>query len=155
MQFKIASVLVATCIAALILGVFLFTPILATVFTAIALMLITPAIWITGVVYARGWLRGFFIGGVAAGSGVHIVILYYLVMAGISSSDLGDSDTTARLILLAAWSAPGVVAIFGGGLGALTRWAVSPRMYEQNRQVELERSAAKIAANDGEIHPLN
>ncbi|MFO0941913.1 MAG: hypothetical protein U0930_14275 [Pirellulales bacterium] len=126
MQFKIASVLVITCIAAVILGAFLFTPIIAAVFIAITLMVISPSIWITGIVFARGLLRGFFIGGVAAGFIAHVVGLYYLILVGFSSSNLGESDTEARVMLLAIWSAPGVLAFIGGGLGSLTQWAVTP-----------------------------
>lgn len=126
MQFKIASVLVITCIAAVLLGVFLFTPIVVAVFSAIALMLMTPAIWITGAFFARGSKRGFFIGGVAAGFIAHAVALYYLMLIGFGSLNVSESDTEARVILLAIWSAPGVLAFVGGGLGALTQWAVTP-----------------------------
>ena len=126
MQFRIASVLVATCVAAVILGAFLFTPLMAAVFIAIALMAISPAIWITGIIFARGLLRGFFIGGVASGFIAHVVALYYLILVGFSSSNLGDSDTEARVWLLGIWSMPGVVAILGGGLGSWTQWAVTP-----------------------------
>lgn len=126
MQFKIANILVITCIAAVILGAFLFTPIIAAVFIAIALMVISPSIWIAGIVFARGLLRGFFIGGVAAGFIAHVVALYYLMLVGFSSSNLGESDTEARVMLLAIWSAPGIIAFIGGGLGSLTQWAVTP-----------------------------
>src|SRR5689334_3771962 len=77
MQFRLAHLLVAITIFAIALGLTFISP-PAVGFPILAILLPTaPAIWITGIIHARGGLRAFFVGGLSAGAVPCLFAFYF------------------------------------------------------------------------------
>jgi hypothetical protein len=139
MQFRIVSLLILTCVTAVVFGLFSFAPLLVAAIVAVVSMAFTPTIWITGAVFAKTRARVFFIGGISSGFLFHLIAVYYLVMLVFNTDmDIADSEPLARLMLFAIWAAPGVAAFIGGGLSLLTYrlLRVSPTQVDQSSNDE-------------------
>lgn len=135
MQFRIVSLLILTCVAAVVLGLFSFAPLFIAAIVAAVSMAFTPTIWITGAVFAKPRAKVFFIGGISSGFLFHLIAVYYLIMLVFNTDmDIADSEPLSRLVLFGIWAAPGVAAFLGGGLSLLTYrlLRVSPAAIEQS-----------------------
>lgn len=134
MQFRIVSLLILTCVTAVVFGLFSFAPLFVAAIVALVSMAFTPTIWITGAVFAKTRARVFFIGGISSGFLFHLIAVYYLIMLVFSSDmDISSSEPVSRLILFGIWAAPGLAAFLGGGLSLLTYrlLRVSPTKVDQ------------------------
>ena len=134
MQFRIVSLLMLTCVTAVVFGLFSFAPLFVAAIVALVSMAFTPTMWITGAAFAKTRARVFFIGGISSGFLFHLIAVYYLFMLIFSSGmDISSSEPVSRLILFGIWAAPGVAAFIGGGLSLLTYrlLRVSPTKVDQ------------------------
>jgi hypothetical protein len=125
MRMKLSMLFVVTAMIALVFGILFMTPVfIAGAFCTFTLIL-TPAIWLTGAIYARGIWRSFFIGGMFTGFVPHLIAVYYGMLIIFSSGlnvfenglNLGvapEEMLLTRLVLTGVWAAPGVFAFLGG-----------------------------------------
>lgn len=140
MQFRIVSLLMLTCLTAVVFGLFSFAPLFVAAIVAVVSMAFTPTIWITGALFAKTPARVFFIGGISSGCLFHLIVIYYLLMVVFNTDmDIASSEPLSRLILFGIWAAPGVAAFLGGGLSLLTYrlLRVSPIKVGQSSNDEL------------------
>lgn len=131
MRIKLSMLFSIISIVALVLGILFMTPLfISGTFCAITLIL-TPAVWLTGALYARGIWRSFFIGGICTGLVPHLVLVSYVLMAALQMSgevfekglNLGTPPEElwiARLIIAGIWPVPGVLAFTGGAISMMT-----------------------------------
>ncbi len=131
MRLKLSMLFIFISMIALVFGILFMTPVfIAGVFCAFT-MILTPAIWLTGAMYAHGIWRPFFIGGMFTGFFPHIVALYYAMLVGIQTGvevfekglNLGVNSEellVTRLWVAGIWAMPGIFAFMGGAASMLT-----------------------------------
>lgn len=143
MRFRLIGMFVVVTLIAVLCGITFALPLVASVSLLALLFLISPGIWISGAVFAKGSTRAFFLGGLIAG-----ILPFTLVpfVAALSTSNLAELSTQAqelpepsgdasdgppaddhaeqvlvyRLAALGFWLLPGVISFSGGGLAWLT-----------------------------------
>ncbi len=153
MQYGIKSLLGAmVLLAAFVMGVFQFSPDVCT-WTLLFTHLLSPGIWVAGS-YAnqsRG-LKTFFLCGLISGIAPWIATFYWsIVMSqqyGMRSSS--QDELKERLMMLAIWSASGIIAICGGLLGYWVYRCCEPRpalAADSNLRVE-QPCADPLAADE-------
>ena len=131
MRMKLSMLFIAISMIALVFGILFMTPLFIAGAFCIITLILTPAIWLTGAIYARGIWRPFFMGGVFTGFVPHLILVIYGIMGAISSGsaviekglNLGIASEELlkmRLLIAGIWSVPGVFAFAGGGVSALT-----------------------------------
>jgi len=148
MQFRLRTlfiIMAVVCVYCATLGM----PALISLPVYSALAMLTPAYWITGVVYARGSRRAFFIGGLATGLGPFIglvIVCIIMVFDGpwrwgrsYSRYDWGEAqlfNLTASLLI----ALPVAIAFIGGWLAFAiyhslqhgeTAWQAAEQLEEQ------------------------
>jgi hypothetical protein len=133
MQFGIRTLLIVTTAVAALCGIVFAAPPIVAIPVLCTMLWVCPSVWITGIIYARGARRAFFIGGMAAGFAPHSCALYYSVMIVVSTFDgnsLADLFTNdepwANLLNAAILLGPGVFAFLGGACGAIVYWWNQP-----------------------------
>jgi hypothetical protein len=120
-QFSLGRFLIVITAIALYFGLafaappIIGAPILYFVLTA------SPALWIAGIVYARGREQAFFLGGTVAGSALWCIVFYWYTMLAFSLDSggrLGDlwipAIKTELFLVNAAFLAPGIASFIGG-----------------------------------------
>jgi hypothetical protein len=100
MRFSLKSMLVWTGAIAIYCGILFGLPIGVSLFVLIVgTMLVMPSTIVTGIVYARGPLRAFFIGCGAAGSWALLIALYFATMIVMTGGEalamFADADDDA------------------------------------------------------------
>lgn len=132
MQFRLRFLFaVVTYLSVILALVFAAPPIIAWPLLSL-LLLVSPAVWIAGIVYARGAWRAFFIGGTAAGIGpfvtTSLITLMYAVDAvpplvrdwSNAAANIGDRWTAILVSCFMLSSGP--IAMLGGLLGCSIYW---------------------------------
>jgi len=76
MQFRLRTLFILTAIVCVYFGVLNAPPFIAIPLYC-AIVWLTPAYWIAGVIYAREARRAFFVGGLAAGTLPFFILIYY------------------------------------------------------------------------------
>ena len=131
MRIKLSLLFVGIAMIALVCGLLFMTPIFIAGLFCMFTIIWTPAIWLTGAIYARGIWRPFFIGGMFTGFVPHMIAVYYGMMIVFSSGaqvfekglNLGvesEELLTTRLVLAGVWAMPGFFAFSGGAMSMLT-----------------------------------
>ena len=131
MRIKLSMLFLAMAMIALVCGILFMTPVFVAGAFCLFTIIWTPAIWLTGAIYARGIWRPFFIGGMFTGFVPHVIAVYYGMLIVFSSGtnvfekglNLGiasDELLTTRLVLAGVWAMPGFFAITGGAISMLT-----------------------------------
>lgn len=131
MRMKLSMLFIMVSMIAFILGILFMTPLVIAGAFCLITMCITPAVWLTGIIYGRGIWRAFFIGGMLTGFVPHFVIMVYALLAGTQSltsvADQGlnlgvetEQIRPYRLGIAIVWSIPGVFAIAGGMASMVT-----------------------------------
>ena len=87
MRIRLSMILIVISLIALVLGILFMTPLVIAGAFCVISMILTPAIWLTGVIYARGIWKAFFIGGMLTGFLPHLVLVIYEL---ISAMQLGS-----------------------------------------------------------------
>jgi hypothetical protein len=132
MQFNIRTLLAITAAVSIFCGLVFAAPPLVATPILIAVLWISPSLWINGIIYGRGAWRPFFIGGTIAGFGPHLGALYYAVMVvaqlldGDGWAELLEGDRWTNLHIAAVFLFPGVFALLGGLVGVWTWWMFQP-----------------------------
>lgn len=133
MQFRLRTLwAVITYLSVIFALVFAAPPIIAWPLLGL-LLLVSPAVWIAGIVYGRRAWRAFFIGGTAAGIGPFVTTSLIALMYGIEelpllfrnwiSSSPTSADDRSTAILVSCWLlSSGPIAMMGGLLGCLVYW---------------------------------
>src|SRR5262245_45429895 len=89
MQFNIRALLAVMALVSVVCGVlFAASPLVALPLLCVALW-ITPAVWVSGVIYARRAWRPFFLGCVTAGFVPHSIACYHSLK--LTASVMSDS----------------------------------------------------------------
>jgi len=134
MQFHIRSLLVVMVAVSVLCGVMFAAPPIVATPILLGLLWISPALWINGIVYARGGWRPFFIGGTMAGLVPHCASLYATVVVVVQLLDGGDwsrwfevGDDWPNMYISLTFLAPGPFAILGGLVGVWTWWMFRER----------------------------
>jgi hypothetical protein len=131
MRLRLSSLLIVIALIALVLGILFMTPLFIAGAFCVITMILTPAIWLTGVIYARGIWRAFFIGGTLTGFMPHFVLVIYglisatqlgseVVEKGLNLGVAPEEVWAIRLAVAAVWSIPGVFAFTGGAVAMAT-----------------------------------
>ncbi len=134
MQFGIGRLILVVTLVAILCGLIFAAPPVIGVPLLSLFLLSSPAIWIAGIVYARGALQAFFIGGTVAGIAPWTAAFYWqmaIVVQAVgdfpaTSNNLGDiwkpavqgDWYLANLVVLA----PGVASFAGGAMAMLVYW---------------------------------
>jgi hypothetical protein len=145
---KLSMLFVAISMIALVCGILFMTPVFISGAFCTFTMILTPAIWLTGAMYAPGIWRSFFIGGMFTGFVPHVVAVYYGIMMVFSSgSDVFEKGLNlgvapeemlmTRLFLAGVWAMPGVFAFLGGAVSMLTYRIVRGREKPVEQPVDL------------------
>ena len=134
MQFHIRTLLGLMVAASLLCGIVFAAPPVLAIPIMCGILWVCPAFWISGVVYARGRWRPFFIGGVMAGLAPHLAALFVSYLAittligGDTLADVFDLDDQWTNILAAALLlGSGPFALIGGLIGMWVAWSFEPR----------------------------
>ena len=131
MRLKLSMLFILISMIALVFGILFMTPVFIAGVFCVFTMILTPAIWLTGAMYAHGIWRSFFIGGMFTGFVPHLIALFYAWMLGIQSGvevyekglNLGVNSEellTTRLFVAGIWATPGVFAFMGGAVSMVT-----------------------------------
>ncbi len=144
-------------------------PLIATFVVLGILFLISPAIWITGAIFARNGQRAFFLSGLLCGLAPFICLAVpilwigysFLVslfdgsgIASISELNQNGDELQIRALALGAWLFPGFFAMLGGGVGwfvhrSLTRTEAKPSIsLSDYRVIEARISPMRSDAHD-------
>jgi hypothetical protein len=129
MQFRLRTLLaVITYLSVIFALVFAAPPVVAWPLLGL-LLLVSPAVWIAGIVYGRGAWRAFFIGGTAAGIGPFVTTSLTALIYGVDglspllrdwsdlTANVGDRWTVIFVSCFLLSSGP--IAMIGGLLGCL------------------------------------
>jgi hypothetical protein len=151
MQFRLRTLLaVITYLSVIFALVFAAPPIVAWPLLGL-LLLVSPAVWIAGIVYGRGAWRAFFIGGTAAGIGPFIATSFISLMYAIDalpalfsdwpnfSADAGERWETILVSCMLLSSGP--IAMIGGLLGSLVYWGFKEKGAVANSPTSLPNQA--------------
>jgi hypothetical protein len=86
------------------------------------LVLVTPAYWLTGAIYARDRRQAFFVGGIAAGAFPYLMLAYYCInmgrwgWAGFERYRFGETQIVNVMLSLLV-CLPILLAFAGGWIG--------------------------------------
>lgn len=130
MQFGLRTLLLTCTVCGVFCAIFFAVPLFVEIPILVVLTLLSPSVWISGACFAKGPWRAFFVGGVCAAWLPQLFIMYYAVMVLVSpsivnsSSALGAQNNVGmRLMLAGYFLTPFLLALLGGGCGALVyRW---------------------------------
>jgi hypothetical protein len=137
MQFRLLSILIAITLLSVLCAVIFAMPGFISVPMLTLILWISPSLWITGAIYARGRKQAFFIGGLAAGAVPFVVSALYsatVAAAAVIEADYDElwnpnrNDDRSAVIFLCLWLlVPGVCSVCGGVLGIFMHWRNAPR----------------------------
>jgi hypothetical protein len=137
MQFTLRTLIILTTFFAGMAAAFVGPALLY-----LAMLLLThflsPAIWITGCLFARGTRQVFFIGGFIAGLAPWIAVSIYsfLLVAQWDKAETLENYEN-RLVLLICWLSSGALAIAGGLLSAaMYRFYLQPEVSSSGKVEE-------------------
>lgn len=133
MQFRLHHIFAATLLVGFLCGLIFAAPPAIGPPLLLALQCISPAIWFSGAMFARGAWRAFFVGGIAAGAAPQIATLAYAFFTMFEEifpalSDFGDGSAgydadfwlpainTDWWISNLLFLVPGIFSLVGGGL---------------------------------------
>lgn len=137
MRFKLSAIFFAISLVAAMCCLLFVAPLAITAVVVLFILLISPAVWLTGAIYARGGRQAFFIGGTLTGFVPYVISTYYFGMIAFQyggeafsrgltgqGMQLGVSDAKelliTRIFLALIWIASGIFACAGGGVATLT-----------------------------------
>lgn len=145
MQFRIGHLLLLIFAVAILSGLVFAAPPVIGMTSLTLFLLVCPAIWFSGAVFARGSLQAFFIGGIGAGIAPYVICAYASAIACVSLFGggmimpvyAGQGSPVDQFWAPAAKSGwwlmnlvtliPGPFSFLGGGISVLVYLWVSPR----------------------------
>jgi hypothetical protein len=132
-RVSVSAVILLSVVIAVWFACVFSLPLPYTVGVLFFLLVISPAVWIVGTVYARGSRQAFFLCGLIVGVAPHLTALWYgPMMIGLPTifdvfnggEGLASLDSTEQIMLRGYmaiwWLLPGVISVSAGLLGALT-----------------------------------
>lgn len=138
MQFHIRTLLALMVAVSLLCGLVFAAPPVVCIPVLCAILWVSPAVWVNGIVFGRGAWRAFFLGGLLAGLVPHLGALYFsfMIVGGLfDGGSLGDflegDGPFPNLYVAIGWLVPGVFAFLGGISGAVTCWLLQPAKGER------------------------
>lgn len=132
MQFRLISLMVAMTLVAIACGIVFAVPQKIALCIISVIVLVSPSVWISGTVAARGRLQAFFIGGTVAGIIPFLIDAYFAIALSITTFDylndpFGSLFPWDRPALALMLFGPGVLSVVGGAASVLTCWLVTPK----------------------------
>ena len=160
MRFKLSTLFWAIGITAGFCATVFIAPLAVTFFLLSFTMAISPAVWLTGLAFARGAKKAFFIGGTSSAFIPHIIAMYYIyaMLLGsiISEIEVGGwmqlginepgEALVYRITMAVCWLTPGGFAVSGGSLAVLT--------YRKVVDVALNATETKVVQDPVMEQPL-
>jgi hypothetical protein len=154
MQFRLRTLLaVITYLSVISALVFAAPPVVAWPLLGL-LLLVSPAVWIVGIVYGRGARRAFFIGGTAAGIGPFVATSFVSLMYAVdglaplllnsTSSSISSDDRWTTILVSCLLLSSGPIAMGGGLLGSLVYWGFKEKGAVANSPTSLPNQAPPI-----------
>src|SRR5436190_18875695 len=139
MQFRLITLFIITAVVCVYCGILHAPPFIAIpIFCAIAW--ISPAYWVTGVIYAREARRAFFIGGISGGAIPFVALIFYSIAMifdgwgpwgyrNYNSNGGGPFGEWQLMNLFASLFifAPVVLAFFAGWLAMAVYFSLQPK----------------------------
>ena len=136
MQFRLRTLFILTAVICVYCGILNAPPFIAVPLFC-AVVWLTPAYWIAGVVYAREARRAFFIGGLASGTIPFFILVFYSLNVvfdgwgpwGYRNNFRGGYYGENQLINLLASLfifAPVVLAFLGGWVSLAVHYGLQP-----------------------------
>jgi hypothetical protein len=140
MQFRLLTLLVVVSVTSILCALTFALPGFISIPALTVLLWLSPCVWVSGSIYARGPQKAFFIGGLVAGMAPFLGVALYsiaILFQFVQTASLGGNRaarawrtldggygvTVTALVLLS----PLIVGLIGGGLGMLTRALLLPR----------------------------
>lgn len=161
MQYRLSTLLILMALIGVYFAI-LNMPTFIAVFLFFAVVLVTPAYWVTGVVYAREQRRAYFIGGMAAGTIPFLLLGYFGMMMffrgpgpwNFNRYQLGETQMVNMLMSLFVFS-PALLAFAGGWIGQSVYHSLHTAANSDNAAVYAQHAAKRPHPLDRDVEPVN
>jgi hypothetical protein len=157
-QFSLLALLVLTTLVALACGLLFAAPGWVAALTMYAMLMALPAVWLTGVIYGRGYARTFCIaalvpaGAILLGFGLFAGYLLLATAAG-ETSWLDFSDAEAGSLWGVIVSAHAGLSVLAGTLAVLVRRTVEGPPRRRSRRALPPAAMPRLEQIDGQPEP--
>jgi hypothetical protein len=133
MQFSLRTLLILMAVICVYCGI-LNTPAFIAIPLFCAVTWVSPAYWITGLIYAREARRAFFIGGLSAGTVPFLVLVFFSLMTfdgpwywgRFDRYEWGETQLVNLMVSLLVF-APVALAFIGGWIALAVYHSVQPQ----------------------------
>lgn len=161
MQYRLSTLLIAMALAGVYFGI-LNMPTFIAAFLYFAVVLVTPAYWVTGVIFARQERRAFFVGAIAAGAGPYLILgTFGLVLVfegpwrwGMNRYQFGETQLINMLLSAVVFS-PMLLALAGGWIGRSVYRTLKNAPDEADPEAVPQSVVKRPHPLDREIDPVN
>jgi hypothetical protein len=161
MQYRLSTLLIVMALAGVYFGI-LNMPSFIAVFLFFAAVLVTPAYWVTGAVYARDQRRAFFIGGIAAGVVPYLLLGYFGMMSSMRGPwpwnfnryEFGETQLVNMMLSVFIFS-PALLAFAGGWIGRTVYRTLKNAPDEADHEAVPQPVVKRPHPLDREIDPVN
>lgn len=160
MQYRLSTLLIVMFLIGVYLAI-LNMPTFIAVFLFFAAVLVTPAYWVTGAVYAREQRRAYFIGGIAAGAVPFLLLGYFGMMMSFRGPgpfnfnryQLGETQLLNMLMSVFVFS-PALLAFAGGWIGQSVYHSLQTAANSANAAVYAQPAVKRTHPLDRDVEPV-
>ncbi len=161
MQYRLSTLLIIMALAGVYFGI-LNMPTFIAGFLFFAVALVSPAYWVTGMIYARNERRAFFIGGIAGGAVPYLVLgIFGLVLTfdgpwrwGLNRYQFGETQMI-NMMLSAFIFSPLLLAFAGAWLGMLLYRSLQTEAKEAEALATPQAVVKRPHPLDRDVEPVN
>ena len=136
MRFRLIGLFGVVTLAAVVCGIVFALPLVGSTLVLTFLLGISPGVWISGAIFAKGGTRAFFLGGLLAGVAPFAIVMFaaayssVIIVASGQAAELElmyrANDLLYRLLGFGIWLIPGLFSFAGGAISWLTYRIVRP-----------------------------
>jgi len=160
MQYRLSTLLIVTALIGIYLGI-LNMPTFIAVFIFFAAALVTPAYWVTGVIYARERRRAYFIGGIAAGAIPYLILVGFGLMIGMdvpwrwgrNRYEFGETQII-NMMLSGLILSPALLAFAGGWIGQRVYLGLQTTAQDAHQAAYAQPTVKRPHPLDRDIEPV-
>jgi MFS family permease len=161
MQYRLSTLLIVMALFCVYFGI-LNMPTFIAVFLFFAVVLVSPAYWVTGLIFARNERRAFFIGGIAAGTIPFLILgCFGVVMVtdgpwrwGFNRYEFGETQVV-NMMLSVFISAPVLLAFAGAWVGKRVYRNLQTTVDDTNPAVHAQPIVKRPHPLDRDVEPVN